>query len=410
MALLMRDSGALIALLLATLVAASGCDRSDEAAAPAESAQAAAAPTAAHPLSAERPTWSMFRGDRSQTGVAPGSLTLPLELRWFFETTASIASSPVVADGLAFIGSDDGFLYAVHVADGSLAWKFATEDAIEAPPMVLEGVVYAGSSDYRLYALDAATGAERWRFETDEKVLSGANWFEAPDGARRIVFGSYDNFLYCLDAASGELVWKYETGNYVNGTPAIEGDRIVFGGCDSVLHVVSAAEGKARHAWPLGEECFVAGSVGIVGGAAYFGHYGNAFECRDLESGETRWSYANERHPFFSAPAISADRVWFGGRDRQVHCLNRATGEVLWTFPTKRQVDSSPVLCDGKIIVGSGDGLLYVLDAATGSEVWSYDLGKSIVSSPAVVDGIVLIGCNDGRLYAFGPPRPEPGP
>lgn len=403
-----KSCGPLLALA-ASLAAWAGCDQADEPAPPKE-ATAAASPSAAAGSAAPAPAWPMFRGDRGQTGVASGSLTVPLELRWSFEATAAIVSSPVVAGGLAFIGSDDGFLYAVQLSDGSLAWKFETEDAVEAPPMVLEGVVYVGSSDYRFYAIDAATGAERWRFETDEKVLSGANWFETPGGERRLVFGSYDNFLYCLDAARGNLVWKYETGNYVNGTPAVDGGRIVFGGCDSYVHVVDAASGQAIRKIELGPECFVAGSVGLAGGAAYFGHYGNAFECRDLESGAKRWSYANERQAFFSAPAISADRVWFGGRDRQVHCVDRATGEPVWTFPTRRQVDSSPVLCDGKVVVGSGDGLLYVLDAATGSVLWSYDLGKSIVSSPAVVNGMVLIGCNDGRLYAFGPQRLETGP
>lgn len=386
-----------LALALAAVVP-SGCDDAGP--------PAVAAPTASTAAPGE--SWPMYRGDRSQTGVAAGVLKTPLELRWTFAATASIASSPVVADGRAFIGSDDGFLYAVNLADGSLAWKFETEDAIEAPPMVLEGVVYVGSLDYRLYGVDAKTGQQKWRFEADDKILSGVNWFAAPDGSKRLVFGCYDNLLYCLDAGKGEVIWKYETENYVNGTPAIDGDRIVFGGCDSFLHVVSAPGGTAIQKLPLGEECYVAGSVGLAEGAAYFGHYGNAFVSIDLITGGARWTYQS-REGFFSAPAIGGDRVIFGGRDRQVHCVNRTTGEMIWTFATRRQVDSSPVLCDGKVVVGSGDGLLYVLDSATGSELWSYDLGKPIVSSPAVVDGLVLIGCNDGRLYAFGPQRPEPG-
>lgn len=355
----------------------------------------------------ERPEWPMFRGDRRQLGVASGSLNVPLRLLWTFEATKAITSSPVVAGGRAFVGSDDGLLYAVNLGDGSLAWKFQTEDAIEAPPMFLDGVVYVGSADYRLYAVDAQSGEQRWRFEADEKILSGVNWFRTPDGRTNIVFGCYDNILYCLDAATGAVVWKYETDNYVNGTAAIEGERIVFGGCDAVLHVVNAKDGTSVKRVALGEGCHVAGSAALADGAAYLGHYGNAFVCIDLESGAVRWTYANPRHAFFSAPAIGPDRVIFGGRDRNIHCVNRATGEAIWTFATRRQVDSSPVLCDGKVVAGSEDGTLYILDAATGSELWSYDLGRSIVSSPAVVNGMVLIGCNDGRLYAFGPAGDE---
>lgn len=356
---------------------------------------------------AEGAAWPMFRGDRQQRGVAPGALEVPLRLLWTFEATKAITSSPVVAAGRAFVGSDDGFLYAVDLSDGSLAWKFQTEEAIEAPPMVLDGVVYVGSTDYRLYAIDARTGEQRWRFEADEKILSGVNWFHAPAGRTHIIFGCYDNILYCLNAADGSVVWKYETDNYVNGTAAIDGERIVFGGCDAVLHVVNAAEGTSVKRVALGEGCHVAGSVALADGSAYLGHYGNAFVRIDLETGEVRWTYANPRHAFFSAPAIGTDRVIFGGRDRNIHCVSRETGEAMWTFPTRRQVDSSPVLCDGKVIAGSEDGTLYILDAATGSELWSYDLGRSIISSPAVVDGVVLIGCSDGRMYAFGPAEKE---
>ncbi len=349
--------------------------------------------------------WPMFRGDRPQTGVAAGSLTVPLKLNWTFNATEAITSSPVVQAGRVYVGSDDGNLYAVNQADGTLVWKFATEDSIEAPPMILDGVVYIGSSDYRFYAIDALSGKEKWRFEADEKILGGANWVDGPGGDKRIVFGCYDNILYCLNAADGSVAWKYETENYINGTPAVEAGRIVFGGCDSFLHVVNAADGTVNKHIALGEECYVAGSVGMAGGRVYLGHYGNAFVCIELASGETNWTYPSPRFPFFSAPSIGDDRVYFGGRDKQVHCVNRATGEGIWTFPTTRQVDSSPVLCDGKIVIGSGDGRLFVLDSATGSELWSYDLGKSIVSSPAVVDGLILIGCNDGGLYAFDPAK-----
>jgi outer membrane protein assembly factor BamB len=350
--------------------------------------------------------WPVFRGDPGLQGVAPGRLSSSLELVWTHETDGPIVSSPVVAEGRAYVGSDDGKLHAVDLRTGAGLWTFASEDLVEAPPLVVDGVVYFGSSDFYFYAVDAESGELRWKHETADKILGGANVLRAGDETR-IVVGSYDAQLYCFEARSGALRWTYATDNFINGTPAVWGDRVVFGGCDAVLHVVQGADGKAAGRLELGDACHVAGSVGIGGDRVYFGHYGNEFLCVDLAGQKVVWSYPSPRQAFFSAPAITQDRVLFGGRDKQLHCVDRDTGTPVWTKATGRKVDASPVVCDGKVVFGSGDGRLYLLALEDGQELWSFDLGRPVDSSPAVVSGFVLVGSGDGKLYTFGPP-PEP--
>jgi len=392
------------------LLAGACSDASDSPAASAEAAATAArerdgAPTA----SAD---WPFYRGDRALTGVAGGELPQRPALLWTFAAAGAVTSSPVVAEGRVFFGSDDGKVYAVGLRDGLELWSFATQDIVEAPPLVLNGSVYVGSSDACFYALDAASGELRWKTGTGDRILGGANWFEAADGGgARIVVGSYDTRLYCFDAASGATLWTYATDNYVNGTPAILGERIVFGGCDAALHVVSAVTGQGLERIQLCEECHIAGSVALHDGRAYFGHYGNAFVCVDLPRGEQVWIYTDPSQAFFSSPSIGADRVVFGGRDKRLHCARLDDGAPLWTFPTGRKVDGSPVICGDKVVFGSGDGRLYVLALESGEQLWSHDLGDSIFTSPAVADGVFLVGCNDGKVYAFGaqsPPAANP--
>jgi len=352
---------------------------------------------------AQRANWPMFRGDVAQTGVAHGTLGDRFELAWTFKTEGAITSSPVVVDGTVFFGSDDGFLYAVDLETGAKRWAFKTDDIIEAPALVHDDLVYIGSSDFFFYAVSRQTGEVAWKYETNDKVLGGASWVPRDGQEDVIVVGSYDASVYGFGAKSGELLWKYTTDNYVNGTPAIWNDRIIFGGCDSALHTVSAVTGEGSSKVELCPECHIAGSVGVRDGRAYFGHYGNAFVCIDLETGETLWDYGNERHPFFSSPAIGDERIVFGGRDKHLHCAKRSDGTPLWKFKTRRKVDGSPVLCDDKVVFGSGDGFVYVLALETGELLWSYEIGSSIFSSPAVAGGRILIGANDKSLYAFGP-------
>ena len=104
----------------------------------------------------------------------------------------------------------------------------------------------------------------------------------------------------------------------------------------------------------------------------------------------------------YPARPVPEDRVLFGGRDKKLHCVNRADGKPIWSFATRGKVDSSPVVCGDKVVFGSDDGRLYLVSLADGKELWSHEIGQAIESSPAVADGKIVIGCDDGTVYCFG--------
>ena len=168
-----------------------------------------------------------------------------------------------------------------------------------------------------------------------------------------------------------------------------------------MLHVISLADGQQVKEVEAG--AYIAGSAALDHNCAYFGHYENAFLCIDIEKGTNLWAYRDRNFPYFSSPALAADRVVFGGRDKQLHCLRRDDGQILWTFATRGKVDSSPVICDDKVVVGSDDGRLYIVSLADGKQIWSYEIGQPVTSSPAVVENRIVVGSEDGSIYAFGP-------
>ena len=238
--------------------------------------------------------------------------------------------------------------------------------------------------------------------------------------------------MHCVDAQTGKSNWVYETGNYINGSPAVADGRTVFGGCDGLLHVISVGDGKQIKEIEAG--AYVAASVALAGNRAYFGHYENEFLCIDLgksdgpagsapqvpdkkntdekngarpsENSETNspvlWHYKNRDFPYMSSAAVTTDRVVVGGRDKLLHCINRANGQKIWTFATQGKVDSSPVVAGDKVVVGSDDGRVYLVSLKDGQELWSYEIGQPIDASPAVADGKIIIGSDDGNVYCFG--------
>ena len=101
----------------------------------------------------------------------PSSPSISFKWAWAYETGDYIRSTPVVAQGLVFSGSDDNYLYALDAQTGDLKWCFQAQDNLSSP-FVLNDQVYVGSWDHSLYALEISTGELRWRYETGGWVTS----------------------------------------------------------------------------------------------------------------------------------------------------------------------------------------------------------------------------------------------
>lgn len=346
--------------------------------------------------------WPMHRGGPELRGIATMAAPAKAELLWQFKGDKPVKGAAAIAGGRVFFGDDGGKVHGLDAASGKEQWSFKTGAGIEATPLVLDGSVIIGSSDAFLYALDAATGALKWKYETGDKILGGANHAKSPDGKSAwILVGSYDSHLHCVDAATGKAVWKHGTDNFINGTPAVTpGGEIIFGGCDSFIHVLQLADGKELR--QIESTAYIASSVATADGLGYVGNYGNVVLAFDPKGGEVKWKYRDRNFPYFSSAAVTADRVILGGRDKRLHCIDRATGKGVWTFQTRGEVESSPVVCGDAIIVGSADGRLYCVALGDGRERWAYEIGAPVTASPAIADGRIVIGAEDGSVYCFG--------
>ena len=140
--------------------------------------------------------------------------------------------------------------------------------------------------------------------------------------------------------------------------------------------------------------------------------------------GEVRWRQTGP-YTVSSSLALSRDgeTLYVGGADRNLHALDRETGEPKWSagpdgqgrvrlqerdaegttirhFTTAGHVAEAPAVApDGTIVFGSWDGHLYA--AAEGDIQWSIDLKDRITSAPAIgPDGRILVSTFEGMLCA----------
>jgi outer membrane protein assembly factor BamB len=181
--------------------------------------------------------WSQFGYDQAHGRTNPyenvllGTNVSRITLDWRYPTGSAIGSSPAVANGVVYIGSDDGKMYALDAMTGARLWSYPTGGFINSSPAVARGVVYIGSSDRKVYALDARTGIKLWSYPTRDDI------FSSPAVAQGVVYiGSYDHKVYALDAKTGARLWSYPTGSNIFSSPAVANGVLYIGSANDNVY------------------------------------------------------------------------------------------------------------------------------------------------------------------------------
>ncbi|MCK5795687.1 MAG: PQQ-binding-like beta-propeller repeat protein [Deltaproteobacteria bacterium] len=140
---------------------------------------------------------------------------------------ADLPSRALHRGPVAYVGCDDGHLYAIEVRTGREIWRVATRRRIASSAAIgPRGRIYFGSDDGRLRVV-SPEGKLVWSFATAAAIHASP----LVDVSGSVVFGSRDDHLYALDA-SGRLLWKVRLGGDVDASVALRRDQTLIVGCD----------------------------------------------------------------------------------------------------------------------------------------------------------------------------------
>jgi hypothetical protein len=173
---------------------------------------------AAGTISCGAPTgdWPQFRNVPTHSGYNATETTLSpsnvdaLGVAWTATTGAAIWSSPAVANGVVYVGSSDGKLYAYAVGCNSGGgtcsplWTATTGSGVESSPAIANGVVYVGSEDHKLYAYAVGCNSGGGSCTPLWTATTGISIWSSPAVADGVVYvGSYDDKLYAFGLPKG---------------------------------------------------------------------------------------------------------------------------------------------------------------------------------------------------------------
>jgi outer membrane protein assembly factor BamB/cell division septation protein DedD len=139
--------------------------------------------------------WPTYLHDAARSGASNETIlstanAWALTPAWSYQTGSTVAAQGAVVAGTVYVGSWDGYEYALDAATGALKWKTNLGTTVPKagcnPPAagvtssaaVQNGVVYVGGGDSNWYALDAATGNVLWTVPTGDNSVTGGhyNW------------------------------------------------------------------------------------------------------------------------------------------------------------------------------------------------------------------------------------------
>jgi len=274
-----------------------------------------------------------------------------------------IYSSPASADGLVYVGCENGYVYALYATNGSIKWSSPVSlgNPIYSSPTISGNEIFVGSQEKYIYALDKDTGTK----------LKTSPWLggvieSSPAIAYGMVFvGLFNGSVYALNETNLQVIWNYPTGGAIRSSPAVAYDTVFIGSQDDNLYALKATTNKP--------------------------------------AGEKKWNYTTYGD-VDSSPAIAYGMVFVGSTDGNVYAFNAttSTAQLIWNKTMGSIGWSSPAIAEEKVFIGSKDWKVYALSIAeNGSEVWSYKTNGPVESSPAILNDTLYVGSQDGYLYAF---------
>ncbi len=347
---------------------------------------------------------------------------------WRFTSGGPVTGTPAIADGVVYIGSYDGSLYALDAGTGERRWAYATGSTaferdmkvplgISGSALISGDLVIVGDADACLHGVDRVTGETVWRTSV-EPAPNGSIWSSPVLWDETVFVGvasvakeaGFRGSLVALDRATGAIRWQTRMtpqgvdGAGVFAVPAIDTDR----------RVVYAATQNAYTARP-----------------APYGHV-ISMVALDADTGEIRWSFAAPPNDGQTSPTadvgISAspglvtveidgrprDLVVEGQKSGMLWALDRDSGALVWQAtisppgPLGGMEGTAAISPDGIVVPATrwaawdapASGSVSGVDPTDGRVRWTIDLERPAAAAATIVNDIALFATLDGVLHA----------
>ena len=231
-----------------------------------------------------------------------------------------IGTSPVVVEDIVYVCSDLPGSFALHALSrdtGSEIWRVEYAHTMMSCITYYEGMIFVRTWEGPLYALDALDGGIIWTNYDSENGY----WDSSPTVYDGSVFITGDGTLR-INTLTGVTEWMSGIG-YGDSTPAIHNGVVFTSGYngDCLICAFDAISGDT--VWTHSTD-YLHGSTGVADGLVFYGDNlsGTIFALDEL-TGEEMWSYSTVpgTHGIGSSPAITDGVMYLACTDGYLYAF-----------------------------------------------------------------------------------------
>lgn len=288
--------------------------------------------------------------------------------RWMRRLDGHSPRGPSVADGVVYVGTDAGKVYAFTEADGRKKWEVQLSSEVLTPVMVTAGHLLVQTADGRLWSLDPGNGKVQWTFSMNQPTLS-LRGLATPLVRDGIVYeGFADGNLVAVNLASGAELWRAPVA-------------IAHGNNELARMVDVAASPVDWH-----DE--------VIAGA-----YQGNLAAYNARSGTQDWSRPMS---IYQMPVIFHNHLYVADAQGRISAIDPASGTVLWRNDSLNgHYITGLGACDGELLAADSGGYLYAIDPQGGHRLGQEQVsGSGIQSTPVCLpDHQILLMSGAGTLY-----------
>ena len=276
--------------------------------------------------------------------------------------------------GKLFATSGLGDVVALNAADGARLWRVKPGGPLRGAPTLANGIAYVLSQDSQIFALDQADGSVEWT-QSASLESQGVFGVAAPASSQgTVVAGFASGELNAYRYENGRLLWqdalsRTSASTSVSALSDIDADPVIDQGRAYAIgqggRLVAIDLGTGQRLW---EQNFASIANPWVAGDWLFVVTDDArLICVAKQSGKVRWltqlpRYRNVKKKKgrvqWVGPILAGDRLVLLNSEGQIVSASPTDGSVQSTIATKSAFELPPVIANNTLYVVDGDGRL----------------------------------------------------
>jgi outer membrane protein assembly factor BamB len=345
----------------------------------------------------------------SLIGTAPAADYIPAEplravgLAKFWQLELPLEPGQRIRDAYlvedhAYYGTQDGYVYTVHVPTGVLRWvRPITRSgySVLRPCHAGEHVIFVTPTDFQVY--ERRTGTPVMRRENRFPPGTGA----ISDGERLYV-GGLDRRLYACNVNTLFYAWRIVVDGPITSLPVLHGDYVFVANDGGTIYSCTRAD-KVFHWQATTYDRVTANLVVDPGLGVFVASRDFSLYLLDFDGGTVRWR-ARLSGPLYEAPVVTPEVAYQYTTADGVVAIENEVGvvdqRIRWRLPEGRE---ALTVHDDFVYVLTEDNWLAAVQIADGEVEARIPTTGLSIPLPAADRATVLLASPDGRIFCARP-------